>query len=154
MKSRKLRIAFSTMCVLASVLLIALWARSTRTLDFLGWNKTRYGWGVSITSFHGRCEFSFASYNKAWTNMKAGFTSKAVPNANWSWSSNPWLDFGINSTDMGNHFLMVPHWFLVLVTSFLAVTPWIPWYFSLRTLIVATTLLAVILGLAVFTTRK
>jgi hypothetical protein len=154
MKSRRLRIAFSTMCVIASVLLIAFWARSNHTLDFLEWNKTKYGWGVSITSFHSRCEFSFASYNKAWTNMKAGLTSKAVPNANWSWSTNPWFGFGINRTDMGNHFLMVPHWFLVLLTSFLAATPWIPWHFSLRTLIAVTTLLAAILGVAAITARK
>jgi hypothetical protein len=154
MKFRRLRIAFSTMCVIACVLLIALWVRSNRTLDFLEWNKTRYGWGVSATSFHSRCEFSFASYNKAWSNMKAGFTSKTVPNANWSWSTNPWFGFGVSRTDLGNHFLMVPHWFLVLITGFLAATPWIPWHFGLRALIAVTTLLAVIFGLTAFATRK
>lgn len=154
MKSRKLRVTFSTMCLLASVLLISLWARSHRTLDFLEWNRTRYGWGVGLTSFHGRCEFSFASYNKAWTNRKVGFTSKSVPNPNWSWSSNPWLGFGISNTDMGNHFLMLPHWFLVFMIGFLAATPWIPWYFTFRALIALTTLLTAILGVAAITARK
>jgi len=120
MKSQKLRIAFSTACILTSVIFLALWARSNRTLDFLQWNKTRYGWGVGFTSFHGRCEFSYASYSKARVNTKAGLTSKSVPNPNWSWSSNAWLGFGISRTDMGNHFLVMPHWFLVVATGFLA----------------------------------
>ena len=148
MKSRKLQIAFSTTCVIACLLLLALWARSNRTVDFLQWNKTRYGWGVAVTSFHGRCEFMFASYNEVWTNMKAGFTFKTARNTKWSWPTNTFLSFGISSTDAGNHFLTVPHWFLILITSFLAASPWIPRRFSLRVLLTVTTLIAAALGLA------
>jgi hypothetical protein len=49
--------------------------------------------------------------------------------------------------------LAVPHWFAVLLSSTLAVVPWIPslralnWRFSLRTLLIATTLTAVVVGL-------
>jgi hypothetical protein len=50
--------------------------------------------------------------------------------------------------------VMVPHWFGVLIFVNLASLPWLRWRFSLRTLLIATTLVAVALGLAVYATRK
>jgi hypothetical protein len=51
----------------------------------------------------------------------------------------------------------VPYWFLVILSAFItAVTGWLPWKrwrFSVRTLIVATTLVAVVLGLIVWFSR-
>src|SRR2546423_8151786 len=120
MTSRKLSIAFSSGCVIASLLLLALWTRSNHTVDFFQWNKTRYGWGIAVTSFQGRCEFMVASYNEVRTNMKAGFTSKTTRNPRWSWPTNPPLGFGISSTDAGNRLFTMPHWFLILLTGFLA----------------------------------
>jgi hypothetical protein len=148
MKSRKLSIAFSSICIIASLLLFALWTRSNHTVDFLQWNKTRYGWGIAVTSFHGRCEFMYASYNEVRTNMKAGFTSKTTRNPRWSWPTNPPLGFGISSTDAGNHLFTMPHWFLILMTSFLAASPWIPKRFVLRALLTVGSFLAAALVLA------
>jgi hypothetical protein len=68
---------------------------------------------------------------------------------------------------MGNHFsentawgfyishsaLDVPHWFLVLATIGLSALPWLRLRFSLRTLLIATTLVAVVLGLVVWASR-
>ena len=50
---------------------------------------------------------------------------------------------------------LVPIWFLVVLTSALATLPWIQWTsrFSLRTLLSATTLVAVVLGLIVYAMR-
>jgi hypothetical protein len=47
--------------------------------------------------------------------------------------------------------VMVPYWFLILIGGTLTVSPWIHWSkrFSLRTLLIATTLVAVGLGLVV-----
>ena len=45
--------------------------------------------------------------------------------------------------------VMVPDWFLILVVAALSAAPWIPGRFSLRTLLIATTLIAVVLGLVV-----
>lgn len=42
---------------------------------------------------------------------------------------------------------MIPYWSLVLITPLLAIAPWLRWRFSLRTLLIAMTLLAVMLGL-------
>ena len=44
----------------------------------------------------------------------------------------------------------VPYWPVVLVCSALAGVPWLPARFSLRTLLVATTLVAVVLGMIVW----
>jgi hypothetical protein len=52
--------------------------------------------------------------------------------------------------------LYVPHWFLVLLATTFATLPWIryfEWRFSLRTLLIATTLVAVVLGLIVWAVR-
>src|SRR4051812_25759238 len=52
----------------------------------------------------------------------------------------------------GRHLLGVPHWFCVIAFTSIAATPWIRWRFSLRTLLIATTLVAVMLGLVVYAT--
>jgi hypothetical protein len=46
----------------------------------------------------------------------------------------------------------MPHWFLLLVASSIAILPWVGWStsFSLRTLLIATTLVAVVLGFVVY----
>jgi hypothetical protein len=41
----------------------------------------------------------------------------------------------------------LPHWFVALLFAALAALPWIRPTFSLRTLLIATTLIAVLLGL-------
>ena len=49
--------------------------------------------------------------------------------------------------------LIVPHWFLVLTTGAIAGLPLVRWRFSLRTLLIATTLVAMVLGLIVVVLR-
>lgn len=43
----------------------------------------------------------------------------------------------------------VPHWLLLLLAATISAMPWIKWRFSLRTLLIATTLVAVGLGIVV-----
>jgi hypothetical protein len=50
----------------------------------------------------------------------------------------------------------IPYWFLVLVSATLTAISWLPWWskrFSLRTLLIATTLVAVVLGAIVYAVR-
>jgi hypothetical protein len=42
--------------------------------------------------------------------------------------------------------IRVPHWFLVVMSSLVASIPWLAWRFSVRTLLIAITLVAVGLG--------
>jgi hypothetical protein len=51
-------------------------------------------------------------------------------------------------------FLVLPHSVPALTLGFLAVAPWLPWRFSLRTLLIATTLVAVMLGIAVYVASR
>lgn len=50
--------------------------------------------------------------------------------------------------------VMFPYWSPILFFATLAATPWIHWRFSLRTLLIFTTLVAVVLGVIVWATRK
>jgi hypothetical protein len=52
--------------------------------------------------------------------------------------------------------LFLPYWPVVLLASTLAVLgvlPWLRWRFSLRTLLIATTLVALVLGAIVYAVR-
>ena len=48
---------------------------------------------------------------------------------------------------------VIPFWPLILEALLIAVLPWIHWRFSLRTLLIAMTLLAMVLGLIVWSYR-
>jgi len=49
-----------------------------------------------------------------------------------------------------------PHWFAILTFATLSVVPWIRWRtrFSIRALLIGTTLIAVALGIVVYALRK
>ena len=57
--------------------------------------------------------------------------------------------------DTGSRVVLLPHWFDITVSSdfLIAAAPWLRWRFSLRTLLIATTLVAVVLGLIVWAAR-
>jgi hypothetical protein len=48
----------------------------------------------------------------------------------------------------------IPFWFLAPLSGAGAVLPWIRWRFSLRILLIATTLIAVVLGPIVYAIRR
>jgi hypothetical protein len=58
--------------------------------------------------------------------------------------------FNINSAFF---YISVPLWLLFFVTAAIGAIPWLRWRFSLRTLLIATTLLAVALGLVIWAAR-
>jgi hypothetical protein len=49
-----------------------------------------------------------------------------------------------------NYRVIVPHWFALVAAGSLSAAPWFRLRFSLRTLLIATTLIAVVLGLFVW----
>jgi hypothetical protein len=56
-------------------------------------------------------------------------------------------------SDVASSGVSVAYWLLVPLAIVAAVMPWAGWRFSLRTLLIATTLVAVVLGLAVWAGR-
>ena len=139
---RYLRIDFSATCLVACVLLIALWVRSYWWVDVA--NRSQY----SITSMQGRLcvDESFDVLGNPVTR------SPSFTLVNHFWGS-AFETSGLTIRRRGTG-LAIPYWSLLLPMAALAAAPWLRWRFSLRTLLIATTLVAVGLGLIVWAARQ
>jgi hypothetical protein len=132
-----LRIGLTALSLTACVLLVALWVRSY-------WFRDRVEGRLSQSTLF-----------NAWS--MEGQLSCLVTDGqgHWRFSSTPVLDpqlpmsamfkIGWDNNRPGSVVLYCPNWSLVLILATLAAVPWLPWSkrFSLRTLLIATTLIAV-----------
>jgi hypothetical protein len=134
MKYRKLRIAWSVAWGITCILLILLWGRSRNKIDSIA---AGYWPGHLIL---------VESYL---SDVYVGFYSGPVSLYRLSNEIRPSVYFPTLKTAA----LVVPLWALVLVGAVAASIPWIRWRFSLRTLLIATTLVAVVLGAVVYAMR-
>jgi hypothetical protein len=147
---RRLRIAVSVFFAVLTVLLCVLWVRSYWYMDRLHGpiSQTR---AIECLSVNGHMLFAI--------------TKLVIPvqRLNWSLESIDSRDGAAQSesqdTIMGFVYgeidywtIWGPHWFLTMIAATLAAALWfrVPYRFSLRTMLIATTLLAVVLGLAVW----
>ncbi len=142
---RTIRISFSITCVLACVLLIALWMRSYRWRD-----------SFSVRPFPKRvCWIESAVGQFA---MRISPKNHDAPSRMWSqiavasdpaWPANN--RFGFNAY-MANGYagIVVPHWLLILLTAVVAATFGVHspfgYRFGLRILLTAASLVAALLG--------
>jgi hypothetical protein len=137
-----LRIAVTALSLTACVLLIALWVRSFTWCDakFMQIGRFQY----DVTSLRGCIVFGRA-------DMKgnAKLTSASIPAANASLGDlrEPYFWFAARKSVSG-FCIVLPMWFLILMGVSIASAPWIR-RFSLRTLLIATTLVAAVLGIVV-----
>jgi len=144
---RRLRIAVSVFFAMLTVLLCVLWLRSFWYMDRLHGpiSQTR---GIEFISVNGQMLFAI--------------TKRVIPaqRLNWSLESIDSQDgaakseiedtkFGFVYSEIDYWTTWVPHWFLTLIAAALAAAVWIR-RFSLRTMLIAVTLLAVVLGLAMW----
>jgi hypothetical protein len=139
MKYRKLRIAWSAIWCILCLLLIALWVRSYWVHDVL----------------RGKCPVAAGFH----CDLTCGVISFDVFTSNqtieWTWNTGPPMTshykWWFRKYDTWYH-VAVPHGFLVLIAGSIALTtaPWTKLRFSLRTLLIAMTLAAVVLGVIVF----
>jgi hypothetical protein len=141
---RLLRIAASVVCGIACVLLIALWVRSYWWWDSLG-HKLHAKCAVAANSFSGQTAFSlYRSAGGTWryfSERLEGRSPSFSPPA-------PTSGFGVAADSLGTS-IFIPHWMLALIFAACGTTPWFRWRFSLRALLIATTFVAVVLGLVV-----
>jgi hypothetical protein len=125
------RIAVTALSLTACVLLIALWVRSYMLVDF------RRICGHDILVTNGRV------FIDPWLITGSGSIFwRGTPDEVDAFSYHPPV-----STE-----LRLPFWNLAVVLGAVAALPWYPWWstrFSLRTLLIATTLVAVVMGIAV-----
>ena len=148
MNHRKLRIAWSVAWGIVAVLLVVLWVRSYSRRDILTLAAKMQ---TVVSSLGGTI-----SVNR--------FSS--LPSSGWNWDTTPTseIDFRIAAVITARRWsytaipsvtaIRFPSWFGAVVLILIAALPWFPLIrFSLRTLLIATTLVAVGLGLIVWLTR-
>jgi hypothetical protein len=145
MRFRKQRIAWSVACGIACVLLILFWVRSYRVIDVVHWTtSTRITFVSEIGIIQVSRSKSIAIGARTWEWHTLTDFMGAFPR---TWS--------FNSSRDGFRFSF-PHRLPIAISGVLAVAPWmrqLRWRFSLRTLLIATTLIAVVLGLIVWLRR-
>jgi hypothetical protein len=158
---RKLRIAFSATCLIACVLLIVLWVRSYWWSDDLFIRLPNPQRKFVIHSILGGTVWysnERSARASAWTHKYWGVESDSVAALT--------KDLTVSRTDnlfrievysspmpSFSRLVALPHWLFVAVFAALATAPWLRWRFSLRTLLIATTLVAVILGAIIFAAK-
>jgi hypothetical protein len=153
MKHRKLRIAWSVAWEVVAVLLVALWVRSYWTATELMYLSRNWHW--SVIDFDAGSvrltqeDFQYTRHSGAGPGESFGWTYEThegrAPNGDsprWLWA---WTD------DLRG--ALLPAWPIAFTLGLLTAAPWIRQlrpHFSLRTLLIATTLVAVGLGLIVW----
>jgi hypothetical protein len=157
--TRYLRIAVTALSLTACVLLLALWALSYIWYTTV-WCGTRHT-SVFVQSLRGEYQLGLVSnpYEYDLPNVGIRFNrvsgeysdNSDVREFNWGGF---WMTLDIPDgyyPGVRHSFIGCRHWLLVIVFAALAAAPWIRWSmrFSLRTLLIATTLVAVGLGIFV-----
>ncbi len=146
MKRGKLRIAWSVAWGIAALLLVALWVRSYWRWDSAG-VKVVHDTLVGGNSISGQIECGFDGWSPAGIPLVTSYRIGDVPLPLKDPENSTVCGFGFHVNKWRGR-LDFPHCFGVLALSAAAAMPWLR--FSLRTLLIATTLIAVGLGLIVW----
>ena len=141
-----LRVVVSTMFAVSAVLFCGLWVRSYGKSDALI---------RDLPSSHVELCSGVGHVRWMWTRP---FVGKS-PHSEWKHLAVSPIRLGDVSrfywTKSPHTFaVLVPHWFLVLLTSLLAALPWISSKFSLRTMLTVTTVAAVFFAALASSLRK
>jgi hypothetical protein len=129
------------------VLIIVLWVRSYTWRDGL-WGRFSDLQGFALSSYEGRIQLAmeWGIGIFPWRIVSAEPVERNGPPIYF-----PAVEFPLSRK--GLYFAM-PYWLLLAVFSILAIVPWFRYRFSLRTLLVAMTLVAVVLGFIVYAAMK
>lgn len=144
---RCIRIAASTLFGLATVALCLLWMRSFWWSDWIG-KFDRAKLQTSIGSSGGELICSRVDWSTEPGNHVAPHNWRYAANERTYFSKSRWISWS-NNPGPGFRFA-VSHLLVIPLFAALAIAPWLRWRFSLRTLLVATTLAAFVLGLSVW----
>jgi hypothetical protein len=149
MKHRKLRIAFSAVCGVLCLLLVALWIRTHFAIDNINGQLTR-SQGLGITSRNGGIGLVIVKGNLAQWSVRSFPANEQIQ-----------IDYEkalgfIHYQSATNQFrVRLPYASLVVFCAACTALPWIRWskQFSMRTVLIVITLIALALGLIITTTR-
>jgi hypothetical protein len=146
MRFRKRRIAWSMAWGVVAILLVALWVRSYAVFDSVGIGSH------CVSSVNGRLYF-----DENFIGKDQGSDGAKVWYYQWEGNNIPYVAIQFQNAIVipsGNGWRL-PYWLTFVSCISVCAAPWINWSkrFSLRTLLIATTLVAVVLGLIVAATR-
>ena len=157
---RKLRIALSITCAIACILLIVFWVRSLTTFEYAEGtifpqsapNGRLWATHLTIHSYDNVLSVIWATDWKASKFPPWRYGSRPSQMHRESWKPTYFPDEG----NLGGIRFQSPYWLLMAITGVFAALPWIPISnrYSLRTLLIATTLVAVLLGFAAYMSRQ
>jgi hypothetical protein len=148
---RRVRIAVSIICAFACVALIALRIRSYDTNDIVS-RVDSTGQLMTIGSDAGRIyvihRTSFAAPVVSSLRQAHGWKLSTVPSRPTAATrkSFEWVSGALQE-------IMFPDWFVLLSLISIGVVPWLKWRYSLRTMLIATTVAAIVLGAIVWLSR-
>jgi hypothetical protein len=156
---RYLRIAVTALSLTACVLLVALWVRSYKAYDgIIGHvSKNRLINAHSFEGYLGVGTSVWPSLPPPFTDYEPGHVnSLSASDEGKTWflvddTGSRWRLYVATGPNQESG-IVAPHWFVATLTAGIAVAPWITWSkrFSLRTLLIATTLAAIMLGIIAF----
>jgi len=150
MRFRKFRIAWSGACAIASVLLIALWVHS-----YWWWTAVGYqlnpNLGVAAHAFKGKVMFLTDKFPSGeWGFHQSFIDENKLPG--WRFpTARGAFDY---TSDKYGAKLFIPFWAVAPLPAIFIPVAWMSSRFSLRTMLIATTLVAAVLGLAVYIARN
>jgi hypothetical protein len=144
---RYLRILWTVFCGIVCVLLIVLWVRSYWWHDIL-----QLGDGRAVASCLGTVHACVVSVGPGLEPRWILTGSQLLKPATQKYSC---LGIGFSPGKFWPG-VVIPDWLPTLLFATLAAAPWIRWSkrFSIRTLLIATTLIAVVLGVIVWAVRR
>jgi len=140
MRLRKLRIAWSVVWGIVAVLLVVLWVRSYLFHDRVLVRYNHPGHVAGVVSAYGAIQFGEGDTPDLGERQFA-VISKSARRSSID-SIGPLLK--IRAASFADWYLAIPIWTLVVLATTAGFAPWLR--FSLRTLLIATTLVAVVLG--------
>jgi hypothetical protein len=137
-----LRIAVTALSLTACVLLFALWVRSYSSIEVIRGKAAGYPYLMESSGGGARVIlYKVGTPSNTWSVESRANVNMEGPPIGFDWM------FTAKRFMLGS-----PYWFLMLSGIGIAVVPWLPLprRFSLRTLLIATTLFAVVLGVIAF----
>jgi hypothetical protein len=149
MRFRKLRIAWSVWWGIVAVLLIVLWAKSEWCADCI--DHTKNGVTTKIAAAYGFVVIEQTDFTSV--------VPQNIPDEDWQHRSrypvSDWHTFQFHRDRIQTQ-IQTPIWIPLGIAIGMTVIPWTVRFkrFSLRTLLMATTLVAVVLGIIVWQTRQ
>jgi hypothetical protein len=143
MNGRRLRLLVSGVCGVLCLLVTLLWVRSYWRADTLFITVGRDNTGIE--SRHGRLLPFFQQHGGSgdrWRVNTSTIEEEVVHYVHAPFSArNDWPSYA---------WVCVPHWFVAVLMGMFSATPWLRWRrFNIRTLLFATTVFAILMGVAV-----